>query len=113
MQFAYRPNRGVEDATTTLFNFVYKHLEGKKTHVRLLFADFSSAFNTIQPLILYHKLVTLFSLDLGMVKWLIDFLIGRPQSVRVNSVLSQKKMTSTGSPTGVCSVPSTVYFIHK
>jgi len=55
MQFAYRPNRGVEDATPTLFNFLYKHLEGKKTHARLLFADFSSAFNTIQPVILYHK----------------------------------------------------------
>ena len=26
MQFAYWPNRGV-DATTTLFNFLYKHLE--------------------------------------------------------------------------------------
>ena len=41
-----------EDATTTLI------------------ADFSSAFNTIQPLILYHKLVSFFSLDLVMVKWL-------------------------------------------
>jgi len=44
--------------------------------------------------------VTLFSLDPAMTKWLTDFLIGRPQSVRINNVLSQKKMISTGSPQG-------------
>ena len=67
MQFAYRPNRRVEDATTTLFHFLYKHLEGTKTHARLLFADFSSAFNTNQPPILCQKLVSFFNLDVGMV----------------------------------------------
>ena len=105
MQFAYRPTRGVEDATATLFNFLSKHLEGNITHIILLFADFSLAFNTIQLLILYHNLVSFFSLDLGMLKWLTDFLIGRPQSVRVNSVLSRKKMTSAGSPQGCVLYP--------
>ena len=48
-QFAYRAKRGVQDATITLLNLLYKHLEKNGNHARLLFADFSSAFNTIQP----------------------------------------------------------------
>jgi len=44
LQFAYRTKRGVEDATATLLNMVLQHLEGSKTHAKLLFIDFSSAF---------------------------------------------------------------------
>lgn len=47
IQFAYRARRGVDDATITLFNYLYKRLEGKQTHARLLFVDFSSAVNTV------------------------------------------------------------------
>lgn len=36
MQFAYRAHRGAEDATITLLNLLFKHLEGSKTHARLL-----------------------------------------------------------------------------
>ncbi len=41
MQFAYQAHRGVDDATVTLFNYLYKHLDCMKTHARLLFVDFS------------------------------------------------------------------------
>ena len=54
MQFTYRAGMGVENASITL----YKHLEGPGTHARLLFMDFSSAFNTIQSHILAWKLRT-------------------------------------------------------
>lgn len=63
MQFAYRVNRRVDDATTTLFNYLYKYLEGTKTNVRLSFVDFSAAFDTIQPhCILASKLLSTFNL---------------------------------------------------
>ena len=55
-QFAYRPHRGVEDAIVTMTNMIFKHLEGRGTHAQLLFVDFSSAFNTIQPQILTERL---------------------------------------------------------
>lgn len=73
LQFAYRASRGVEDATATLLNLVFKHLESSKTHARLLFVDFSSAFNTIQPHILIDKLVNNFNLDFNVVGWILDF----------------------------------------
>nr|XP_054754590.1 sodium- and chloride-dependent glycine transporter 1-like [Lytechinus pictus] len=49
LQFAYRRNRSVEDALAFLTHTVCKHLEEAKTYVRVLFIDFSSAFNTIVP----------------------------------------------------------------
>ncbi|KAL2086367.1 hypothetical protein ACEWY4_017426 [Coilia grayii] len=57
MQFAYRPNRGVEDATLTLLHVLLKHLEGSGSHAQILFIDFSSALNTIQPNILVNRLL--------------------------------------------------------
>lgn len=48
LQFVYRAGQGLEDATVTLLNWVFKYLKGNKKHAKLL----SSAFNTIQPRIL-------------------------------------------------------------
>lgn len=44
IQFAYRTDSGVDDATIALLNLLYKHLED--------LVDFSS-FNTIKPQICY------------------------------------------------------------
>ena len=49
LQFAYKTKRGVEDAVLVFVNNALKHMESPKTFVRILFIDFSSAFNTIQP----------------------------------------------------------------
>lgn len=43
-KIAYRPHRGVEDATVTLMNTLFTHLEGKGTHAQLLFIDFLNFF---------------------------------------------------------------------
>ena len=63
LQFAYRSGRGVDDAKLFILNTLYRHLEAPQTHARILFADFASAFNIIQPHILANKLVSYFSLD--------------------------------------------------
>ena len=44
-QFAYRAERGVEDAILMFLHSIYSHLEQSKAYVRTLFVDFSSAFN--------------------------------------------------------------------
>ena len=49
-QFAYKTARGTDDATMTLLHKVHSHLDSANFNfVRILFIDFSSAFNTIQP----------------------------------------------------------------
>ena len=55
-QFAYRANRSVEDAISIGLHHVLQHLEKPDRYARILFVDYSSAFNTIVPSKLYHKL---------------------------------------------------------
>ena len=123
-QFAYREGRGVQDATATLLNLVLKHLENNKTeddkingrldiknHARLLFIDFSSAFNTIQPHVLVDKLLNYFSLDPCLVGWILDFLTNRSQQVRVNDSMSSLLSMSTGSPQG-CVLSALLFILY-
>uniref|UniRef100_A0A9J8CXB0 Reverse transcriptase domain-containing protein n=1 Tax=Cyprinus carpio carpio TaxID=630221 RepID=A0A9J8CXB0_CYPCA len=65
----------------------------------MLFIDFSSAFNTIIPQQLFHKLVQL-GLNTSLCNWLLDFLTGRPQAVRVGSNTSSTITLNTGAPQG-------------
>ena len=111
LQFAYRAGRGVEDATLTLLNLIYKHIEGSKTHARVLFVDFSSAFNTIQPHILTSKLLSHFNIHPKVVGWVLDFLTGRSQHVRVNDTFSDVCISSTGSPQG-CVLSPLLYILY-
>ncbi len=60
-------------------------------YVRLLFIDFSSAFNTIIPQQLIHKLVQL-GLNTSLCNW--------PQAVRVSSNTSSTITLNTGAPQG-------------
>ena len=48
-QFAYRANRSTEDAIFTALHSALTHLDTKDSYVRMLFLDFSSAFNIIIP----------------------------------------------------------------
>ncbi|KAK7913293.1 hypothetical protein WMY93_013504 [Mugilogobius chulae] len=81
LQFAYRPGIGVEDAVIFLLHRSLSHLEKPGCAVRILFFDFSSAFNTIQPLLLRDKLETA-GVDCDLAEWILDYLTNRPQFVR-------------------------------
>lgn len=98
-QFAYRPNRSTEDAISSALHLSLAHLEEKNAHVRMLFLDFSSAFNTIIPQHLLNKLESL-GFGTPLQNWLLDFLTERPQSVRVGQNISNVITLSTGSPQG-------------
>ena len=55
-QFAYRAKRSTEDAICSALHPALTHLEKRDSYVRMLFIDFSSAFNTIIPQQLIYKL---------------------------------------------------------
>ena len=59
LQFAYKPRRGSDDAILTVLHNAFLHLDKAGSYVRILFIDFSSAFNTIQPYLLALKLLHL------------------------------------------------------
>ncbi|KAK1785609.1 hypothetical protein P4O66_018974 [Electrophorus voltai] len=99
LQFAYRSNRSTDDAISTTLHLALTHLDKKGTYVRMLFIDFSSAFNTIVPQHLIGKL-SLLGLNTSLCNWILYFLTGRPQSVRIGSSTSNTTTLSTGAPQG-------------
>jgi hypothetical protein len=81
-QFAYRPNRSTDDAISIALHTVISHLDKRNTYVRMLFIDYSSAFNTMLPTKLITKLRTL-GLNTSLCNWILDFLTGWPQMGRI------------------------------
>ncbi|KAK0133374.1 putative RNA-directed DNA polymerase from transposon BS [Merluccius polli] len=96
-QFAYRTKHSTEDAICSALHPALTHLE--KAYVRMLFIDFSSAFNTIIPEQLICKLDQL-GLNTSLCNWILDFLSERPQAVRVGNNTSSSITLSTGAPQG-------------
>lgn len=103
LQFAYRRGVGVDDALIFMLHNIYSHLETTASSVRILFFDFSSAFNTIQPHILADKLSN-FKLHNKTIAWLLDYLLARPQYVRLDKA-SDIILTNTGAPQGTVLSP--------
>ena len=56
--------------------------------MRMLFIDYSSAFNTIVPS------------KPALCNWVLDFLMGHPQVVRVENNISTLLILNTGAPQG-------------
>ena len=89
-QFAYQTNRYADDVVALGLHYVMKHL---------LFVDFSSAFNTIIPVKLFDKLVSL-NVHPAICHWTLNFLLHMLQSVKVNNSLSKPVILNTGAPQG-------------
>ncbi|KAK7478349.1 hypothetical protein BaRGS_00030423, partial [Batillaria attramentaria] len=80
-QFAYRQTRSVEDVVSFGLFYALHHLENPNTYARILFVDYSSAFNTIIPAKLFEKIEKI-GVPHVMCLWILDFLLKRPQVVK-------------------------------
>lgn len=58
-QYPYRENRSASDAVSSVIHSALTHLENRDSYVRMIFLDFSSAFNMIVPQTLVNKLLLL------------------------------------------------------
>ncbi|KAK3559074.1 hypothetical protein QTP86_002986 [Hemibagrus guttatus] len=99
LQFAYRANRSVDDAVNMALHFILQHLDSPGSYARILFVDFSFAFNMIIPALLRDKLFQLNVPD-SMCSWITNFLTDRRQFVRLGTHVSDFQHMSTGSPQG-------------
>uniref|UniRef100_A0AAQ4Q691 Reverse transcriptase domain-containing protein n=1 Tax=Gasterosteus aculeatus aculeatus TaxID=481459 RepID=A0AAQ4Q691_GASAC len=99
LQFAYRANRSVDDAVNMALHYILQHLDSPGTYARIMFVDFSSAFNTIIPSLLQDKLSQLHVPD-STCRWITDFLSDRKQHVKLGKHVSASRTISTGSPQG-------------
>ncbi|KAK1802701.1 hypothetical protein P4O66_021238, partial [Electrophorus voltai] len=111
LQFTYRHNRSTNDAIAHLLHTTLAHLdEGRGNYVKMLFVDYSSAFNTIIPSLLTTKLGDL-GLHTSLCDWISNFLTDRPQSVRVGNCASSTLTLSTGAPQG-CVLRPLLYSLY-
>ncbi len=78
--------------------------------MRMLFVDHSSAFNTILPSKLVVKLQAL-GLNNSLCSWILDFLTGRRQVVRVGSNISSPLTLNTRAPQG-CVLSPFLYSLY-
>ena len=108
LQFAYRSKRSTEDAILYTLENLYSHLEYTKLGYssRIMFFDFSSAFNTIQPHILARKLLEM-NVRHDFILWICNYLTNRSQYVKICSSnnVSHSITSNTGAPQGTVLAP--------
>ena len=102
-QFAY--SRFVEDAVSLEWFYVLQHLDSPDTYAKILFVDYSSAFNTIIPSKLFEKTQNV-GVPQSMCLWILDNFI----VAKIGGNLSSSLNLSTGTPQG-CVLSSMLYFL--
>ncbi|KAL4009710.1 hypothetical protein ACER0C_003562 [Sarotherodon galilaeus] len=111
LQFAYRTNRATEDAIALATHTTLTHLEKGNTYARMLFIDYSSAFNTIIPSKLATKLVDL-GLGTPICRWILNFLTNRPQVLDEHKISLRRRcerVTEGSDETGSRTLLNRIY----
>ena len=110
-QIAYKATRCCDDAISICCHEIRNHLEQNNSYARMLFIDYSSAFNTIVHAKLHSKLINDIKLPTILCNWLLDFL--KSQVVRVGNTYSSSIVINIDAPQG-CPLSPTLYclFIH-
>ncbi len=100
LQFAYRPNRSTDDAISHILHSSLTHIDSSNGNfARLLFIDYSSAFNTIVP-----KHFTL-RLDSSLPHWQTSSGEGRPVHLKLHH-------PERRSPAGLCPESPALLSLH-
>lgn len=94
----------MDDAVLYMLHQTLSFLDGPGWYVKLVFFDFSSTFNTTQPLILRGKLEQM-EVDPILISWIHNYLTERPQYVRLGDCVSRTLVSNTGDPQGTVLSP--------
>ena len=89
--------RGTDDAIACILHKLLEHTETTGNYARILFINFSSAFNTIQRHVVIDKLKKL-EVPTALGHWVFNFLSNRQQCVRVGDIKSPVLVSNTGAP---------------
>jgi hypothetical protein len=97
LQFTYSPNRSTDDTVSIILDTALSQLDKRNTYVAMLFIDYCSVYNTIVPTKLITKLRTM-GRNTSLWNWILDFLMGCPQVVRVGNNTSAMLICNPGAP---------------
>lgn len=100
---------GVED-TALMLHWAYAYLDMPGSYVRIMFFDFSSVFNTIQPLIVRDKLRSM-RVAPSLTSWSMDYLTARLHLVRLGKCVSMSLECSMGALQGT-GLAVSVHIVH-
>ncbi len=104
-------HRSTDDAISQVLHSSLTHIDSKNgNYVRLLFIDYSSAYNTIVPTKLAVKLSDL-SITSSLCDWIQDFLTARPQVMKVGQFTSNSITLNVGAPQG-CVLSPLLYSLY-
>ena len=84
IQFANLSNSSSQYAISIAIHTAIPPLNKRSTYVRMLFIDYSSALNNYCSSKLFTKLRAQ-GLDTTVCNWILDFLTGRPQALRIGN----------------------------
>ena len=98
-QFGAIPGSSPVDALISLLHSLYADSDGNGKTVRLFLLDFSKAFDRINYKILITKMRKL-DINPSVINWVIDFLSGRKQRVKMGNVFSDWSSVNGGVPQG-------------
>lgn len=99
LRFGYQANIGVDNAIVYLLHRAHSHVEVAGSALRLMFCDFSSAFNTIHPTCLSEKMLAM-QVDGPRVAWTNDYLTNIYQYVQLPDCAPSTLVSSTGALNG-------------
>ena len=104
-QFAAIRGSSAVDALTCLLHFLYANTDGNVKILHIFLLDFGKAFDHINYKILIAKMSKL-DIYPSVTNWVIDFLSGRKQRVKIGDVFSEWSSVNGGVPQGTVLGPT-------
>ena len=98
-QFGAIPGSSPVDALISLLHSLYADSDGNGKTVCLFLLDFSKAFDPINYKILITKMRKL-DINPSVINWVIDFLSGRKQRIKMGNIFSDWSSVNGGVPQG-------------
>ena len=104
-QSAYKKLHNTETALVRVQNDILRALD-KRQSVILILLDLSSAFDTVDYVVLLSRLSTYLGISGDALSWFSSYLSGRHQTVLVNQHASRKQLLQSGVPQGLVLGPT-------
>ena len=104
-QFGSTAKRSTTLALLKFSHFLFSESDKPHNIIRILFVDFTKAFDLVDTNVLYKKFTDL-NFPPHITTWFLSFLVDRRQFVRVGNVSSSIVHTHAGTPQGTLSGPN-------
>ena len=98
-QSAYKHHHSVETALTRVQDDIARSLD-QRQEVIVVLLDFTSAFDTIDHVIMLNRFAGRYGFDGSVLKWLSSYLSGRSHVVKIGNVFSHTVQDNCGVPQG-------------